>query len=303
MHNVKRLLGMLKPYIIPTAAALFIMIIFTVLDYLIPFIFREILDNGVAAPTLSTYEAYIKNAGSVTLRPVALNFQNYFMNMRQKVAYDLRNKLYAHMQRLSFGFFDKHHTGQIMSRMTGDIDCIRNYLGQGFINMLVCILNFTFTVVIFFVISWKIALFVMLPTPFLIMIILKFGKKIRPAWEEVREQIGKLTSVLQENVTGVRVVKAFAREVFEKGKFNVKNTDNFDENIKRAEIEADAFPIMEMISGLNFLLLTVAGGYYVISGEITVGTFVALHGDIRFDRPIRFMGGLVILCSRPRRGT
>lgn len=301
MHNVKRLLGMLKPYTIPTLAALITMMVFTALDYLIPFIFREILDNGVAMADM----AYLKNLilimlAVVVLRTIALYFQNYFMEYSgQKVAFDLRNKLYEHMQRLSFGFFDKHHTGQIMSRMTGDIDCIRNFLGQGFINMLVCIINFTFTVIIYFVISWKIALFVMLPTPFLVIIILKFGKKIRPAWEEVREQIGKLTAVLQENVTGVRVVKAFSREVFEKGKFNVKNTDNFDENIKRAEIEADAFPVMELISGLNFLLLTVSGGYYVINGEITVGTFVALQWLIfGLIWPIRFMGWLVNLMQQ-----
>lgn len=301
MHNVKRLLGMLKPYVIPTGTALISMIAFTLLDYFIPFIFKEILDNGIAKADMEYLKKLIfLMLAVVTLRTIILYFQNYFMEYSgQKVAFDMRNKLYAHMQRLSFGFFDKHHTGQIMSRMTGDIDCIRNFLGQGFINMLVCIINFSFTVIIFFFMSWKVALFVMLPTPLLVVLISKFGKRIRPAWEEVREQMGRLTSVLQESVTGVRVVKAFAREPYEKNKFNVKNTDNFDENMKRAEIEVNTFPYMEMISGLNILLLTVSAGYYVISGEITVGTFVALQWLIfGLIWPIRFMGWLVNLMQQ-----
>ena len=308
MHTLKRLLGLLKSYMFPTMLALLTMLTFTAMDYIIPFIFKQILDIGVEKGDMLYLSRLIYILlGVIVARTISMYFQGYFMEYSgQKIAYDLRNKLYAHMQSLSFSFFDKNHTGQIMSRMTGDIDCIRNFLGQGFINMLVCIINFVVTIIIFFVVSWKIAVFVMLPTPFLVFIIIRFGKRIRPAWEEVREQIGKLTSVLQENVTGIRVVKAFARELHEKGKFNNKNTDNFKGNIKRAGIEADAFPIMELISGLNFLLLTVFGGYYVIAGEITVGTFMALQWLIfGLIWPIRFMGWLVnmmqqAIASAPR---
>jgi ATP-binding cassette subfamily B multidrug efflux pump len=210
------------------------------------------------------------------------------------------------MQSLSFSFFDQHHTGQIMSRMTGDIECIRNFLGFGFIHLLVCFINFTATVVIFMVINWKLAIIVMLPTPVLVFLFIKFGKRINPAWREVREQMGKLTSVLQENVTGIRVVKAFAREPFEKDKFNERNIGSFNENMKRAAIEADTFPLAEMISGLNFLLLTIFGGHFVINDQITLGTFMALQWYIfGLIWPIRFAGWLVnllqqALASAPR---
>jgi ATP-binding cassette subfamily B protein len=111
--------------------------------------------------------------------------------------------------------------------------------------------------------------------------------------------MGKLTSVLQENVTGIRVVKAFAREAFEKGKFNERNTGNYNENIKRARIEAGTFPLAEFVSGMNFLLLTIFAGYFVITGRITLGTFMAMQMYIfGLIWPIRFCGWLVNLMQQ-----
>ncbi len=299
---------MLRPYIFTTIFAFVLMLLFTLMDYIFPYILKQILDIGITEGNMEYLSKLISIMFLAIIgRTIFGYFQGYFMEQAgQKVSYDLRNKLYAHMQSLSFSFFDQHHTGQIMSRMTGDIECIRNFLGFGFIHLLVCFINFTATVVIFMVINWKLAIIVMLPTPVLVFLFIKFGKRINPAWREVREQMGKLTSVLQENVTGIRVVKAFAREPFEKDKFNERNIGSFNENMKRAAIEADTFPLAEMISGLNFLLLTIFGGHFVINDQITLGTFMALQWYIfGLIWPIRFAGWLVnllqqALASAPR---
>ncbi|NSW90867.1 MAG: ABC transporter ATP-binding protein [Firmicutes bacterium] len=301
MSTVKRLIKLLRPYIFLTILAFVLMLLFTFMDYLFPYLLKQILDIGIAKGDLKYLSKLITMMFiAIVGRTIFGYFQGYFMEMAgQKVAYDLRNKLYAHMQYLSFSFFDRNHTGQIMSRMTGDIECIRNFLGFGFIHLLVCFINFTATVIIFIVMNWKLAIAVMLPTPILIYIIARFGKKINPAWREVREQMGRLTSVLQENVTGIRVVKAFARETFEKGKFNERNISNYNENMKRAKIEAGAFPLAEFISGMNFLLLTIFGGYFVITDQVTLGTFMAMQWYIfGLIWPIRFCGWLVNLMQQ-----
>ncbi len=140
---------------------------------------------------------------------------------------------------------------------------------------------------------------VMFPTPILVYIIARFGKRINPAWKEIREQMGKLTSVLQENVTGIRVVKAFAREPLEKSKFDKRNMANYHENIKRAKIEAETFPLAELLSGMNFFLLTILGGYFVIRGLITIGTFMAMEMYISgLIWPVRFSSWLINLMQR-----
>ena len=301
MSTFKRMLKLLRPYIFLTLLAFILMLLFTFMDYVFPFILKQILDIGITEGDMEYLSRLISIMFLAIIgRTLFGYFQGYFMEQAgQKVSFDLRNKLYAHMQSLSFSFFDQNHTGQIMSRMTGDIDCIRSFLGFGFIHLLVCLINFIATVFIFMVINWKLALIVMLPTPVLVFLFIKFGKRINPAWREVREQMGKLTSVLQENVTGIRVVKAFVREPFEKGKFDERNLGNFNENMKRAAIEADTFPLAEMISGMNFLLLTIFGGYFVITQQITLGTFMALQWYIfGLIWPIRFAGWLVNLLQQ-----
>lgn len=296
MKVLKKLLGMLKPYLLTSSLALVLMILFTVTDYITPMLLGKTIDAGIGGKDIKLVGKLVMIMAVLTiLRSVFIYFQGYFMERSsQQIAYDLRNKLYAHLQRLSFSFFDRQQTGQIMSRMTGDVECVRNFLGFGLINLLMCALNFAATIVIFACINWKLALIVLTPTPALIVVIVMFGKKINPAWEAVREQMGKLTSVLQENISGIRAVKAFARETHEKTKFNNKNLSNFNENIKRAAIEANAFPGMDILGGLSFLLLIWVGGYFVIDKQITVGTFAALQWYIwGLVWPIRFSGWLV----------
>ncbi|NLC69566.1 MAG: ABC transporter ATP-binding protein [Clostridiaceae bacterium] len=301
MGYLKRLLTLLKPYIFLAILAFVLLLAFTFADYVFPYILKLIIDFGIEEGNMDYLSKLVAIMFAlVVARTLFGYFQGFFMEMAgQKIAYDLRNKLYAHMQYLSFGFFDRIHTGQIMSRMTGDIDCIREFLGFGLINLLLCFINFAATVVILIAMNWKLALMVMFPTPILVYIIARFGKRINPAWKEIREQMGKLTSVLQENVTGIRVVKAFAREPLEKSKFDKRNMANYHENIKRAKIEAETFPLAELLSGMNFFLLTILGGYFVIRGLITIGTFMAMEMYISgLIWPVRFSSWLINLMQR-----
>ncbi len=296
MRNFARVMGLLKPYAFSSALAFLMMVLYTAADYIAPLLLREAIDNGIANKNMAVVSrTVIIMAVVVLIRSVFAYLQGYFMERNgQKIAYGIRNKLYVQLQNLSSGFFDRQQTGQIMSRMTGDVDCIREFLGYGFVNLLMCLLNFLATIGIFIWMSWKLSVLVLLPTPILITVIFMFGRKIHPAWERVREQMGKLTTVLQENISGIRVVKAFAREPQQIAKFNHANLSNYDENIKRARVEANAFPFMEILGGISFLVLAWVGGYFVISGQISVGTYTALQWYVwGLVWPIRFSGWLV----------
>ncbi|HHW31806.1 MAG TPA: ABC transporter ATP-binding protein [Clostridiaceae bacterium] len=296
MTVLKRLLKMLLPYKFLSILALLMIILYTSIDYIIPFILRDTIDKGIYTKDMETVVRYILIiAGLTIVRSVFAYLQGFLIERTgQKIAYDLRNNLYEHIQKLSSSFFDKHQTGQIMARMTGDIESVREFLGFGFINLFFCLFNFSVTVGLYIWVSWRLALFVIMPVPFLIILLLLFGKKVHPAWERIREEMGKLTTVIQENISGIRVVKAFSREEYEKGKFNESNKRNLKENLSRAKLESEFFPVMDFLGGSISLLLICAGGYYVIKGHISVGTFTALQWFVYgLVWPIRFSGWLV----------
>ena len=125
MKNFYRVMGMLKPYILSSALAFLMMLLFTAAEYITPLFLKEAIDNGIGKRNMQVVGQVVAlMALLVTFRSVTAYFQGYFMERAsQKIAYGLRNQLYARLQKLSFSFFDRHQTGQIMSRMTGDVEC------------------------------------------------------------------------------------------------------------------------------------------------------------------------------------
>lgn len=296
MYTFKRLLKFLKPFAVFLSAAMASVLLTTAIDYITPLVLQWLIDYGLKNNNIALVEKAILIMAILAIaRCTFLYIQHYLMEgTSQKIAMKLRNELYEHLQTLSSDFFDHMRIGQLMSRVTGDVECMRNFLGFGFINLIICVINFIFTICMFVYFDYALALLILIPTPFLIYIIYNFGDKVNPLWETIREEIGKLTTILQENITGIRVVKAFAREKYEMLKFDRKNIDNYEINMKRAMVEAKAYPMMDLLSGLNFAILTLAGGYFVINGRITLGTFMAMQWFAwGLIWPVRFSGWLI----------
>jgi ATP-binding cassette subfamily B protein len=296
MYTLKRLLRFLKPFSLALSAAILIMLMTTAIDYITPLVMQWLIDYGLKDKNMELVEKLVLLMALLALtRCVFLYIQHYLMEgTSQKVAFKLRNDLYEHLQTLSSSFFDQMKTGQLMSRVTGDVECIRNFLGFGFINLIICAVNFIFAIGVFLYFDYLLAVLIMIPTPFLIYVIYRFGDKVTPLWESIREEMGKLTAVLQENITGIRVVKAFAREKYEMLKFDKTNIDNYEVNMRRAMVEAKAYPLMDLLSGLNFVILTLAGGCFVINGRMTLGTFMAMQWFAwGLIWPVKFSGWLI----------
>jgi ATP-binding cassette subfamily B protein len=296
MKLYARLFSYVKPYMGRAIFALALMSLGVAFDLIAPWLLQMAVDDGIKARNIQVVIMFcLILAGGQVVKTFISYLQGYNQELvGQSAIFDLRQKLYAHLQKLSFGYYDKAQTGQIMSRMTGDVDAIKNFISFGFINLILGILTFGGTIVVMMLMSWKVTLISLITVPLLILSLRQFNRKVGPAWSDIREQMGKLTTVLQENIAGIRVVKSFAQERLEKSKFGTRNETNFDTNMKRAVIEANSFPLMGLYGGVVFLLMNWVGGYYVVKGEMSIGTLTAFqwyaHGLIW---PLNMMGWII----------
>lgn len=233
--------------------------------------------------------------GLTSIRAV-LNYAAWVVseNTGQKIIYDLRTRLHHHMQNLSPRYFAQMQTGQIMSRLTGDVDAVQNFVGFGIVMVLQVILMFTVVICYLLSLDWRLTLVSLITVPFLFATVARFDRRIQPAWEGIREAMGKLTTSLQESISGVRVVKAFAREGYEMDKFAGRNRGHYHKNIDRAGIEAGAQPLMDLLSNLCGVILIGYGGYEVLVGRMTIGGLLGFQQMLwGLVWPVRMLGWLV----------
>lgn len=270
-------------YILPHKGVAFVSLITLFLgigfDLLAPWLLKQTIDVGIASGSISLILMYtlLLFAGQLA-KSGGSYLQGYTQELvAQKVVFDMRQKLYDHLQRLSFGYYDKAQTGQIMSRMTGDIDAVKNFVAFGAMSLTAGIITFVGTIAVMMWLQWKVTLISMATVPLLALAVWQFNKKVGPAWSDIREQMGRLTTTLQENISGIRVVKAFAKEGLEKQKFGARNGHNLDSNLTRARIEASSFPLMGFYGGVIFLLMIWLGGIYVVEDEMSIGTLIAFQ--------------------------
>ncbi|MCB9419237.1 MAG: ABC transporter ATP-binding protein [Ardenticatenaceae bacterium] len=296
MNNFRRLLSFITPYRRRFALSATLATMSISADLLVPTIFGWTISRGLQSGELKRVAFYV---GLLVLAQAMRSTVNYLQwtvqhQVGQNVVRDLRNQIYAKLQALPTSFYRDMPTGQIMSRVTSDVEAVQEYLGWGFLIQGMAALAFTGTSIILFVMDWQLTLVLYLPLVVLVFIVYNFNKRIGPSWEAVREQMGKLTAVLQENISGIRVVKAFAQEKLEYGRFREQNAINRAKNLDRQRLEANSFPAMDLMVGLTFALLAWFGAQRVLSGQGDLGRFFAyqwyLWGIIW---PVRFMGWLI----------
>ncbi len=237
--------------------------------------------------------------GSV-LKSVSMYFRGIlFESFSQDCLYDLRNDMYTHLQHLPFSFYDNNRIGELMSRMTGDLEGVRVFLASGIPVLMENCVYFFGTTVILFTQNAKLALATLLVTPCIAYCAYRFNQVVRPIFSEIREQQATLNTVTQENITGVRMVKAFAREDYEIKKFEKENRRNQMLNINASRIWGSYFPAMDFISGICLILLVWFGGRMVGRGEISIGTVVTFNGYLwMLIMPMRMLGWIINMMAQ-----
>lgn len=212
----------------------------------------------------------------------------------QKVLYRVRNFLYDKIQRQDMTFYSTYRTGDLMTRMTGDLDAVRHMIAW-VSRMVIESFSLFATVAIFFVyLDWKMALCLLIISPFVFWIIYLFRNKVAPMHALLREKLAQMNTYAQENISGNRVVKAFAREDYEIEKFDKANQDYCKTNKATALVWLKFYPYVESIANLMPVILLGVGGVFLINGSLTMGEYVSFSGLIwALTNPMRQMGNIM----------
>jgi ATP-binding cassette subfamily B protein len=217
----------------------------------------------------------------------------------QSATFNMRDDMYNSLLEQSFSFYDQQRTGQLMARATGDINMLGRFYQMGVRMLLSSVLLLVLVLYSLVSINLTLTLIAVTVIPFVFLATREYSRRIGPLWTAVREQNGVITSVLQENLAGVRVVRGFSREEYEEEKFSAELQEFFDININMARIRAFFMPLATFISSIGFVLIIWYGGSQVIAGALTVGSLVAFYFYLaRLMGPVRMIGFMTSMIVR-----
>lgn len=221
-------------------------------------------------------------------------YQILFEQIGQNTLYKIREDLYVKLQEMDFSFFNQTRVGDIMARMTGDTDAIRHFVSWVVYTLLENALLFISAVIMMATLDWRLMLALLMITPLIGYLTSRMSRQARPLFYEIRESFSRLNSMVEENISGNRVVKAFTREGFEIEKFNQHNDDFRQRNIDSANVSRKYLPVLDALAGCLAVITLALGGYFVISGQMTLGDLVTFSGVLwMLDMPMRMSGWLI----------
>ena len=207
------------------------------------------------------------------------------------VEYDMRNRLYGHLQSLELGFFDRQQVGQLMSRATVDLQSIRFFLGYGLVFILQNFLTILLAAAVMFYLQPSLAAITLAPVPVVIAAAARYGRFSRPALQEVQQRIAELTADAEENISGIRIVKAFAREAQRFQQFSGRVGRVFDQSMYSTRLRAFYNPMISVLPNLGLAAVLLVGGRQVVSGSITLGEFATFNTYLlTLMFPMRMLG-------------
>jgi ABC-type multidrug transport system fused ATPase/permease subunit len=292
----KRIIGLLRPYWLASLGAVISMVLATIAALVVPWLLAWVIDVGIRG---GQFHSLLLAAGAIllisALRGLFSYGQSYLSQaVSYHVAYDLRNQVYDHLQRLDFSFHDDAETGQLMSRLTVDIEGVRNFIPLGLLRALVAIVTFGAVAIILLQLDIFLALITLISVPLLMLLAVQVGKRLRPLWEKVQQENGVLGTIMQESLSGMRVVKSFAREPFEVEKYDRQNRKLRELNLEAMRLSAWNQPLMVLVLNLITVLLVWVGGVAVIGRQLSLGTLVAVTQYVLvLGTPTRTLGFMV----------
>jgi ABC-type multidrug transport system fused ATPase/permease subunit len=291
-----RILALLRPHWVTTLGSVVSLGMATCFALLVPWLLAWVIDTGLQHGQFSTL---LLATGAIlaasSLRGLFAFGQGYLSQvLSNHVAYDLRNQLYDHLQTLSFSFHDEAETGQLMSRLTVDIEAVRNFIPFGLLRAVVAVVYFGTVSAILFWLDWRLALVTMVSVPILIFLSIQVARRLRPTWQRVQNETGALGTIMQESLSGVRVVKAFAREAFEITKYDTKNRELRELNMSAMRLAAWNQPLMVFVLNVVTVVIVWVGGMAVIGHQLSLGVLVAVTQYIvLLSTPVRTFGYMV----------
>jgi ABC-type multidrug transport system fused ATPase/permease subunit len=313
MNTFYRLLGFLKPYKRPLAISWGLASLAMVMSVALPALTGravEAIRKGAADlhghALAREHDRHTLLVLSLVILGVVLARWG-FMYWRRIVAgrvslaveYDQRERIYRQLQRLELGFFDHQQTGQLMSRATVDLAAVRFFLGYGLVFILQSILTIALAGAVMLAINPRLGLVALVPVPFVVLISYRYGRRARPAIQETQQRIAELTADAEENISGVRVVKAFAREDRQLTRFRKTVGRVFNQAMVATRLEATYNPVIGFLPQLGLAAVLLLGGESVIHAHLTLGQFTAFYLYVNMlITPMRALGVTLNLAQR-----
>ena len=301
MKSLFRMLRYLRRYWQTTLAAYVSLVLSSATMLVTPRLLQVLIDQGIATKDMPrVVKLAVAMVGLVLVGALFRFLQGYLSEKAsQGVAYDLRNELFAQIQRLSFSYHDRAQTGQLMTRATNDVEMVRQFTGMGFLQLLNAIVMLVGSVGFLVSMNWRLSLIVLLIVPLALTVFGFFATRARPMFTVVQQKLSALNTVLQENLAGVRVVKAFAREAYETARFGDTNVELRDTHVRVGKMIAFVMPLILAITNLGTLAVVWLGGLQVIGGALTIGELVAFNTYLlMLMMPVGMLGMILAMISR-----
>lgn len=293
MTPLKWFSGFLKKYRLAIVTGLVLMTVIVACAIVNPYISGRIVDDVIQGGAYDLLPKLIGIMLAVTVVRAILRYatQMMFETCSQGVLYRMRDAVYRKLLQEDFAFYNRNRTGDLMSRQTGDMDAIRHFVAFVIYTVYENVLMFVFALVMIFMVNVKLALCMMAVLPFCLFTTYLQSKYVKPRFHECRQSFSSLNAFVQENISGNRVVKAFAKEEYEKEKFEKENDKYREAELGAASIWCRFVPVFELLSNLLMVVLILYGGYQVICGEMTLGNLVTVNGYLwMLSNPLRFAG-------------
>ncbi len=277
MEVLKRLILLLSPYWKTIAISALLLVGRACLELVPPLIQREIIDEIITARNLS----YLGIVITALISAYALNQlvqvgDNYIRHsLGEKFIFDLRVRLYAYLQKMSLSFFERTSTGELMSRVTNDLSALESFVTHGSALTAVDCMRLIGGATILFVLDWRLAALVMIPVPILALAFRHYNTKIRPVYRQVRARLGNINAKLQDNLSGIRVIQAFAREDIEYKRFSKESERYYRARVKGIRYWSIFFPAIRFFGAMGTVIVLGVGSIMVVKDQMSLGTLVA----------------------------
>jgi ATP-binding cassette, subfamily B, multidrug efflux pump len=266
-----------------------------------PLLIGRAIDEGIGPRRMGVIFVVVGWLFGLALARALFTFLQGYLAERtsQGVAYDLRDALFERIERLSFSYYDRVQTGQLVTRLTSDVEQIRTFAGSGVVQLANAVVMLVGTTVLLLYLDWQLALVALAIVPVIVVLLVRFVGRIRPLFREVQQTLGRLNTVLQEDLQGVRVIRAFAREDYETARYKSVNEELLQKNLTTVRVFSNNFPFVFLFANLGTLAIIWFGGWQVIGGRLSIGDLVAFNTLLGFMLfPILTVGFLSASISR-----
>src|SRR5215210_6867556 len=298
---LRRALAYLRSYTWESGVATFSLLLVSGANLATPVLIGRAIDEGIGPRRLGVIFVVVGYLVGLALARGVFTFLQGYLAERasQGVAYDLRDALFERIERLSFSYYDRVQTGQLVTRLTNDVEQIRTFAGSGVVQLANAVVMLIGTTVLLLYLDWQLALVALATVPAIATLLVRFVGRIRPLFREVQQTFGRLNTVLQEDLLGVRVIRAFAREDYETNRYMSVNDELLDKNLITVQVFSNNFPFIFLFANLGTLAIIWFGGWQVMGGRLSVGDLVAFNTLLGFMLfPILTIGFLSASISR-----